>query len=273
MDIGSNEEEIQDPTESSDASLVGTPVISEKDTAIIHEDLVQIRLRKSTIHGLPTYIPQSEANEANQESLRFNFLTGNCKFSAFVKYENSYIRKTTALYLIQENYQISNDRLLRVRRDQPDHLFSLPEIDAGYVRSRVRSGDLCIFQRIDRKRKMYLVGRVIQFSYLSGSKKDRQYSSDYVDMTKDSYKNIGAFANWYVGIYSNSSHRMLILPFKPLEDLFTIGYLPMEQYVSTVNDDTLIDLDDFSFGIPYAEITKIVPKWFTELTLEKDCSV
>ena len=125
------------------------------------------------------------------------------------------------------------------------------------------------FPAVDKKQKMYLVGRVIQFSYLSGSKKERQYSSDFVDMTKESFKNIGLFANWFIGVYSNEFHGMQILPFKPLEDLFTIGYMSMEQYISTIDDESLIYLEDFSFGIPYAEITKIVPKWFNELTLEK----
>ena len=273
IDVGGNEVEVQDPTELNDSLSVDTSVISQKDTVVINEDLVHIRLRRSSIRGLPTYLEQNDVDETSQASRSFNLVPGNRNFSAFVRYENSFIRKTTALYLLQEHFQVSSDRLLRVRRDQPDHLFSVTEIDTGYVKSCVRSGDLCIFQRVDRKRKMYLVGRVIQFSYLSGSKKDRQYSSDYVDMTKDSYKNIGLFANWYVGVYSNSFHGMSLLPFKPLEDLFTIGYLSMEQYVSTVDEESLVYLDDFSFGLPYAEITKIVPKWFTELTLEKEeCS-
>ena len=58
----------------------------------------------------------------------------------------------------------------------------------------VRSGDLCVFKRVDRKKPKYLLGRVVQFSYLSGSKRDRQYTSTYVDMTKENFKTIGAFA-------------------------------------------------------------------------------
>ena len=44
--------------------------------------------------------------------------------SAFVELDGVYIRKTTALYILQENPQLSNDRLLRVRSVQPSHLFS-----------------------------------------------------------------------------------------------------------------------------------------------------
>ena len=142
-------------------------------------------------------------------------------FTAFVEYENAYIRKSTALYLIQENCQVSNDRLLRVMRDQPSHLISVPDTSTGLVRSSAQSGDLCIFRRIDKKK--YLTGRVIQISYLDGSKRDRQYSSPYVDMTKDSHKSIGVFANWYIGVYSNSLHATQILPFRLLDGSFSIG--------------------------------------------------
>ena len=101
-----------------------------------------------------------------------------------------------------------------------------------------------------------------------GSKRDRQYTSTYVDMTKESFKTIGVFANWYIGVYSDSSHVDQVLPFMPFENLFSIGYLPMDQYVNTISDECLVSVIDFSFGIPYVEITKIIPNWFKELTLE-----
>ena len=105
----------------------------------------------------------------------------------------------------------------------------------------------------------YLIGRVTQFSYLHGSKRGRQYSSNYVDMSQNSYKEIGLFANWYIGLYSNSFHTLQILPFKPLKDVFTIGYVSMEQYVSTIDEDSLVYVNNFSFGLQYSEMTKILP--------------
>ena len=42
----------------------------------------------------------------------------------------------------------------------------------------------------------------------------------------------------------------------------------MDQYVNMISDECLISVTDFSFGIPYVEITKIIPNWFKELTLE-----
>ena len=44
--------------------------------------------------------------------------------SPFIQYNGAYIRKSTALYLLQENFQLSSDRLLRVRSEQPKHIFS-----------------------------------------------------------------------------------------------------------------------------------------------------
>ena len=113
----------------------------------------------------------------------------------------------------------SNDRLLRVRRDQPEHLFSIPETYDGMDTS-VRSGNLCVFKRVDRKKNKYLLGRVVHFSYLSGSKRDRHYTSTYVDMTKEIFKTIGAFVNWYIGVYSDASHMDQVLPFMPFENIF-----------------------------------------------------
>ena len=69
-------------------------------------------------------------------------MNNKCGFSSFATYENSYIRKTTTLYLIQENVQVYNDRLLRVRREQLDNLFSIADASTGYVRSSVRFGDI-----------------------------------------------------------------------------------------------------------------------------------
>ena len=33
-----------------------------------------------------------------------------------------------------------------------------------------------------------MVGRVIQFSYLQGNKRERQYSANYVDLSKDTLR-------------------------------------------------------------------------------------
>ena len=253
IEIAENESEIQDPTEGGEFTTPVASQVSQSDAIVINEDFVQIQLRLNCADGLPIYEKQGDSEEVPKKPRNYQLFKHGV--SSFVRYENSFIRKTTALYLGQENCQVSNDRLLRVRRDQPDHLFSVPDT-AGDTRSSVHSGDLCgVFERIDKKKEV--IGRVIQFSYLDGSKRDRQYSSNYVDLTKNNYKTIGVFANWYIGVYSDSSNADQVLPFRPLEDVFTVAYLPMEQYVGTISDDCLVSMAPFSFGILYDEVTKI----------------
>ena len=154
------------------------------------------------------------------------------------------------LYLIQENYQVSSDRLIRVRSEQPDHLFSNSESTSGPQKS-VKSSDLCVFKRLDEKK--YIVGRVIQFSYLLGNKRERQYSANYVDLSKDSYKTIGVFATWYKGSFR--CHDEHVLPFNPFGHVFTTGYLSMEQYLASIDISVLKTKKDASFAIPFGEIS------------------
>ena len=103
------------------------------------------------------------------------------------RYENAYIRKATALYLIQENCQVSNDRLLRVRRDQP---FLYQKLIVVWIHQSVLG--IFVYSNVSIEKNKHLLGRVIHFSYLSGSKRDSQYTSTYVDMTKERFKTIGA---------------------------------------------------------------------------------
>ena len=112
--------------------------------------------------------------------------------SKFVLYNNSYIRKTTALYLVQEGTRLSVDRLLRVRAAQLKHIYTTPESRA-VLDNLISSGNLCIFKRVECSQ--CLIGRVLQFSYLEGTKRQRQFSSDLVDLSKDSVNNIGVYAN------------------------------------------------------------------------------
>ena len=97
------------------------------------------------------------------------------------------MRKSTALYLLQEKNQVSSDRLLRVRSTQPSHLYNTGNANKSGPQLKVNCGDLCIFKRIDDNDKV-LIGRIVQFSYLEGSKKERQFSSSYVDMSRKSQR-------------------------------------------------------------------------------------
>ena len=75
------------------------------------------------------------------------------------------------------------------------------------VQTVVTSGDLCVFRRVDNDQKL-LIGRIVQFSYLTGTKRQQEYSRMYVHFKKDQ-SGIGTFANWF--------------HFSPLMDVFTQG--------------------------------------------------
>ena len=167
--------------------------LTRDEAIMVNEDINNVNLTKQNSSGMPMYSAQTKSSACR------NFSMFNRKGkSPFIEYNGAFIRKSTALYLLQENKQLSNDRLLRVRASQPGHLFNgESELGTDQERVIVRSGDLCFF-RVQHSTNI-LIGRIIQFSYLEGSKKERQYSSTYVDMSLESFHNIGVFANWYQG--------------------------------------------------------------------------
>ena len=238
-----------------------------------HEEVITIRDDVSRIYlekrktSIPTYIPV----EKSQSSGRVYSLTNrkNPNKSPFVKYGEVFIRKVTALYILQENPQLSNDRLLRVRSAQPSHLFSVSDGNDNSSSSRqdiVNSGELCVFKRINSVK--HLLGRVVQFSYLEGSKKSRQYSGSYVDTTKESVTSIGVLANYYHGVSDMSSESYVA--FKPLIGMYSIGYLPMNHYMYTIDESSIRDHDNCSFVIPISHISSGDPEWKDNLSFEFD---
>ena len=107
----------------------------------------------------------------------------------------------------------------------------------------------------------YLVGRVVQFSYLVGTKRERHYSADYVDLTKESCRSIGCFANWYQATWQKEFHLKNAFPFKPNDHTFTPGYLPMDNYVVTISNSVPIEAGSFPFAVPIGSLQKLLPQW------------
>ena len=169
-----------------------------------------------------------------------------------MQFKGAYIRKTTALYILQENSQLSNDRLLRVRSSQPSHLFSTTDSSLSQTSSIIHIGDLCLFRQIDNER--VLLGRVVQFSYLTGTKKEREFSGSYVDMSNESYKGIGVYANWFA---RRGSEVGEIIYFDALDLVFKAGYHGMEHFVATVNDSYLVCEPSATL----AAFNKLLPNW------------
>ena len=123
---------------------------------------------------------------------------------------------------------------------------------------RLSRRSLC-FSRVDCKEKC-LTGRIVQFSYMKGSKKERQYSSVFVDLTKESYKNIGVFANCFQGTRNPAERENSTVTFTPLADVFTPGYLSLEHYLSSINDSTMIVSPNYSFSLSTNVLKKVLPR-------------
>ena len=121
-------------------------------------------------NGLPTYehVNDLETQGTSQEIFKGKeySMSSSLRKRKFVLFNGVYIRKTTALYLVQENTQLLADGLLRVRATQPDHFYDNRK---SVFRARMNfSCDLCLFQRVDCNQ--CLIWRVVQFSYLTGNK-------------------------------------------------------------------------------------------------------
>ena len=116
--------------------------LTDEDMLAVREDLSQNKMREMpTARGsLQTY----EKAILDVKGKHFAIAASKGK-SKFVLYNNSYIRKTTALYWVQKGTQLSADRLLRVRAAQPKHIYTTPESRA-VLDNTISSGDLCLFK-------------------------------------------------------------------------------------------------------------------------------
>ena len=104
----------------------------------------------------------------------------------------------------------------------------------------------------------------MQFSYLYGTKKEREYSSNYCDLTKESCNDIGAFVDWFLPTHSvESDGSDCNVIFKPAGHLFTTGYLGMSNYYKKIKYSYLIESDDSSsdFLIPKRVLNELLPNW------------
>ena len=136
-----------------------------------------------------------------------------------------------------------------VREKQPDHVY-----DSGKSifssEDNISSGDLHLFKRVDCNK--CLIGRVVQFPYLTGNKRQRKFSNNVVDFSKDSVTNIGVFANWFSAV-SQSDDEFLeendFIFFKSIEVEFTCGYIAADCYIATIDKTVVIDASNFSFSI------------------------
>jgi len=117
-----------------------------------------------------------------------------------------------------------------------------------------------------------LICRVVQFTYLTGNKRQRQFSNNFVDFSKDSVNNIGIFVNWFSVVSQSLDERFEekdFILFKSIEVEFTCGYITADCYMATIDKAVVMDAPKWSdrcsfdlWNIYYSFIWRM--HWFTQ---------
>ena len=147
---------------------------------------------------------------------------------------------------------MSNDRLLRVRQTQLSHIHNTRN-NSVYPENHLKTCDLCLFWRVVDLSK-FAVGRVLQFSYMHGSKKGCEFSSDYVDFdtSKTELSEMGAFCNWYIGEEVGD-----FIGFKLTHD-YTQGYLSLDNYFMKIPENECARSENYGFCITKEYFLKFI---------------
>jgi len=154
-------------------------------------------------------------------------------FSPFVEVtENDQtfsIRKTTAIWLLQENEWVSSDRQIRVREKQPysnsTSKSTIESFIAPLVSTEVHIGDLCLFKcGLD-----WQLGRILQLSKYDSEKKkyDKPCNVQSIEISKY----VGALCSWY----SQNSNNVF-----ELSESSTMEYHSLEHYICTLPESCVL---------------------------------
>ena len=189
--------------------------------------------------GIATYKKKDDAADCEEPSPTS---------TPFVKidvpgHNDIYIRKRTAIWLLQDTERVSSDRIFRVRSKQPytdkrkEH-DSLLQTETKPVQATfIITADVCMFMNTDS----YQIGRVMHFIKYGKDGKHLQVKGNYVEVTQ---KDIGVMCTWYT--QSSSDHYILST---------TTTYYPLCKYLCTLtsgcidpgsNDDSIITKNEIS---------------------------
>ena len=76
------------------------------------------------------------------------------------------------------------------------------------------------------------------------------------------------YANWFQGTRALNNQDANEVSFKPVDLVFTSGYLPMSHYVASIDDSTLLYNADVSFSIPVEILKTALPRWRVKMTFD-----
>ena len=164
------------------------------------------------------------------------------------------IRKTTAIWLLQENERVSSDRLFRVREKQPFSSTSQSLMQVCYpnpvMLATLTVGDLCLFKLTTDHD--WELGRILQFAKYDNDTK--KYSKPYNEQNvSTSLKHIGVLCTWY----------------ERMEDMFQltknreVEYKPLESYICTLPEDCIIIDGDGDSDVLPAKQSSFMAKKFS----------
>ena len=173
----------------------------------LQKSLVVKQIPSTTV---PIFVPESKHDSivvpTSSDTRKYKMKPKDSLFSPFVEVQTSnqrtvLIRKTTAVWLLQESEHVSSDRLFRVRSKQPHTcasecdklLHSTQRVNGNpYVSDSVSLGELCAFMDNDKRR----IGRVLHFAKCTD--KASEYTQQYkVYSAEISAKNIGVLCTMY----------------------------------------------------------------------------
>ena len=142
--------------------------IAELKNAGIIEDELKDRLHELSFKSL-SKSPLPQYKMISTTATKKN--TTKTKYSPFVEVhrldKTVYIRKTTAVWLLQEGERVSTDRLFRVRKKQPyataPTAAATTQLNQPTIQEAIQVGDLCVFAKASEGR--WCIGRVLQFAH------------------------------------------------------------------------------------------------------------
>ena len=211
--------------------------ISQLNNAGIIEDELKDRLHKLSLKrlsncSLPQYEKISTTSAKKKNASKYSPFVEVCRLDKIV-----YIRKTTAVWLLQEGERVSTDRLFRVRKKQPYATEPTTATAEGFnqptVQQAIQVGDLCVFAKATEG--MWCIGRVLQFSYYMEKKKgSRMYRGKVCSVTENK---IGVLCTWYT---SNDSCSAI---FSVAEDEKLHAYWPITTYICTLSPECFTNVE------------------------------
>lgn len=113
--------------------------------------------------------------------------------------KRSIIRKSTLIWSLTSKHTLSSNRLERVKAAEESlRKKRQEESDRPVCAENISVGDWVVFNSCPLPKRQY-VGRILNFTYLSGSGKEREYSKHYVPTVspENAARGIGCLGDWY----------------------------------------------------------------------------